>query len=114
MKNFTSLINAFSHLEFIPIISCEVGILTAFSASDVIFDVAELSICTSLLGLNFFHLLRVVTLLGVLTINGAVINLYTEASKPSLLGAASGVMATSDCSTKASLFNCIYRLESTK
>ena len=44
-------------------------------------------------------------LLGVLTINGAVINLYTEASKPSLLGAASGVMATSDCSTKASSFN---------
>ena len=47
----------------------------AFSTSDVIFDVAELSVHTSLLGLNFFHLLQVITLLGVLTTNGAVINL---------------------------------------
>ena len=75
MKNFTSFITAFSHLELNPIISCEVGTFMAFSTSDVIFDVAELSVCTSLLGLNFFHLLRVVTLLGVLTTNGAVINL---------------------------------------
>ena len=102
MKNFTSFITAFSHLEFNPIISCEVGTFTVFSASDVIFNVAELPICTSLLGLNFFCLLRVITLLGVLTKNGAVINLYAEASKPSFLGAASGVMATSECSTKAS------------
>ena len=75
MKNFTSFITAFSHLEFNPIISCEVGTFTASSTSDVIFDVAELSVPTSLLGLNFFHLLRVITLLGVLTTNGAVINL---------------------------------------
>ena len=114
MKNFTSFIMAFSHLEFNPIISCEVGTFKAFSASDVIFDAAELSIRTNLLGPNFFHLLQVVTLLGVLTRNGAVINLYAEASKPSFLGAASGVIATSDCSTKASSFNCIYRLESAK
>ena len=80
MKNFTSFIMAFSHLEFNPIISYEVGTFKAFSASVVIFDVAELSIRTNLLGLNFFCLLRVVTLLGVLTRNGAVINLYAGAS----------------------------------
>ena len=114
MKNFTSFIMAFLHLEFNPIISCKVGTFKAFSASDVIFEVAELSIRTNLLGLNFFHLLQVIMLLGVLTRNGAVINLYAEASKPSFLGAASGVIATSDCSTKASSFNYIYRLESAK
>ena len=105
MKNFISFIIDFSHLVFSPIISCEVGIFKAFSRSDEIFDtadVAKLSIHTNLLGLNFFHLLRVITLLGVLTENGAVIYLYTEASKPSFLGAASGVLVTSDCSTKAS------------
>ena len=48
MKNFTSFIMAFSHLDFNPIISCEVGTFKAFSASDVIFDVAELSIRTNL------------------------------------------------------------------
>ena len=53
-------------------------------------------------------------LLCVLTRNGAVINLYAEASKPSFLGAASGVIATSDSSTKANSFNCMYRLESAK
>ena len=46
--------------------------------------------------------------------NGAVINLYAEASNPSYLGAASGVLVTSDCSTKECLFNCMYRLESAK
>ena len=104
MKNFTSFIMTFLHLEFSPIISCEVGTFKAFSASDVIFNtagVAKLSIHTNLLGLDFFRLLLAVTLLGVLTKNGAVINLYAEASKPSFLGAASGVLATSDCSTKA-------------
>ena len=75
MKNFTSFITAFSHLELNPIISCDVGTFTALSTSDVIFEVAELSVHTSLLGLNFFHLLWVVTLLGILTTNGAVINL---------------------------------------
>ena len=117
MKNFTSFIIAFSHLEFSPIISCEVGTFKAFSTSDEIFDTADvskLSIHTDLLGLDFFHLLQVVTLLGVLTNNGAVINLYTEASKPSFLGAASGVLVTSDCSTKASSFNYMYRSESAK
>ena len=117
MKNFTSFIIAFSHLEFSPIISCEVGTFKTFSASDEIFntaDVAKLSTRTNLLGLDFFHLLRVVTLLGVLTENGAVINLYAEASKPSFLGAASGVLVTSNCSTKASSFNCMYRSESAK
>ena len=114
MKNFTSFIMAFSLLEFNPIFSCEVSTFKVFSASDVIFDVAELSIHTNLWGLEFFHLLRVITLLGVLTRNGAVINLYAEASKPSFLGAASGVIATSYCSTKASSFNCIYRSESAK
>ena len=71
-------------------------------------DVAKLSICTSLLGLDFLHLLRVITLLGVLTKNGAVINLYAEASKPSFFGAASGVFLTSNCSTKANSFSCLY------
>ena len=67
MKNFTSFIIAFSHLEFSPIISCEVGTFKIFS-SDEIFDtpdVAKLLIHTNLLGLDFFHLLRVITLLGV-------------------------------------------------
>ena len=117
MKNFTSFIVAFSPLEFSLIISCEVSTFRAFSASDEIFDtadVAKLSMHTSLLGLDFFHLLQVVTLLGVLTENGAVINLYAEASKPSFLGAASGVLVTSDCSTKASSFNCMYKSESAK
>ena len=78
MKNFTSFMTAFLHLELNPIISCEVGTFTALSTSDVIFkvaEVAELSVRTSLLGLNFFHLLQVITLLGILTTNGAVINL---------------------------------------
>ena len=117
MKNFTSFTVAFSHLEFSPIISCEVSTFKTFSASGEIFDtadVAKLLICTSLLGLDFFCLLRVVTLLSVLTKNGAVINLYAEGSELSFLGAASGVLVTSDCSTKASSFNCMYRSESTK
>ena len=117
MKNLTSFIVAFLHLEFSPIISCEVSTFKTFSASDEICDtadVAKLLICTSLLRLDFFHLLQVITLLGVLTKNGAVINLYAEASKPSFLGAASGVLVTSDCSTKASSFNCMYRSESAK
>ena len=117
MKNFTSFIVAFSHLAFSPTISCDDGTFKIFSASDEIFDTpddAKLSIRTSLLGLDFFHLLRVVTLLGVLTRKGAVINLYAEVSKPSFLGAASGVLVTSDCSTKASSFNCMYRSESAK
>ena len=108
MKNFTSFIIDFLHLEFSPIISCEVSTFKAFSTSDEIFDtadVAKFSICTNLLGLDFFCLLRVITLLGILTENGAVINLYAEASKPSFLGAAS---------TKASSFNCMYRSESAK
>ena len=74
-------------------------------------DIAKLSICNSLLGLDFLHLLRVVTLLGVLTEKGAVINLYAEASKPFFFGAASGVLLTSDCSTKASSFSCLYYSE---
>ena len=114
MKNFTSFIVAFSHLAFSPIISCDDGTFKTFSASDETFSTpedAKLSIRTSLL---FFHLLRVVTLLGVLTRKGAVINLYAEASKPSFLGAASGVLVTSNYSTKASSFNCIYRSESAK
>ena len=59
-ENFTSFIIAFLHLEFSPIISCEVGTFKTFSVSDEIFDtadVAKLSIRTSLLGLDFFHLL---------------------------------------------------------
>ena len=99
MKNFISFIIAFSHLASSLVISCGVGIFRTFLASDEIFntaDVAKLSIRTSLLGLDFLHLLRIVTLLGVLTKNGAVINLYAEASKPSFLGAASGVLITSD------------------
>ena len=77
-------------------------------------DAAKLSICTSLLGLDFLRLLRVVTLLGVLTENGAVINLYTEVSKPSFFGAASGVLLTSDYSPKASSFSCLYNSEFAK
>ena len=79
MKNFTSFIVAFSHLASSLVISCEVSTFKTFSASDEIFgiaDVAKLSIHTSLLGLDFLHLLRAITLLGVLTENGAVINLY--------------------------------------
>ena len=117
MKNYTSFIVAFSHLASSLVISCEVGTFRTFSASDEIFDTAhgaKLSIHTSLLGLDFLHLLRVITLLGVLTENGAVINLYAEVSKPSFLGAASGVLVTSICSTKASSFNCMYKSEFAK
>ena len=49
-------------------------------------------ILTSLAGLDFLFLVLVVTFFGVLTVKGAVISLYTEASKPSLCGAASGVL----------------------
>ena len=100
MKNFTSFIIAFSHLAFSLVICCGVGTFRISSVSDEIFytaDVAKLSI-------HFLHLLHVITLLGVLTKNGAVISLYAEVSKPSFLGAASGVLVTSDCSTKASSF----------
>ena len=117
MKNFTSFIIAFSHLAFGLVISCEVSAFRISSASDEIFDtadVAKLSICASVLGLDFLRLLRVITLLGVLTKNGAVINLYAKVSKSSFLGAASGVLVTSDCSTKASSFNCMYRSEFVK
>ena len=85
MKNFTSFIVAFSHLGFSPIISCDDGTFTTFSASDETLDTpddAKLLIRTSLVGLDFLRLLHVVTLLGVLTRKGAVINLYAEASKP--------------------------------
>ena len=88
MKNFTSFIVAFSHLAFSLIISCDDGTFT-FSASGETLgtpDDAKLSICTSLVGLDFLCLLRVVTLLGVLTRKGAVINLYAEAvNLPSLV-----------------------------
>ena len=117
MKNFTSFIVAFSHLAFSPIISCDDDTFTAFCASGETLgtpDDAKLSIHTSLVGLDFLRLLHIVTLLGVLTRKGAVINLYAETSKPSFLGAASGVLVTSDCSTKASSFNCIYKSESAK
>ena len=117
MKNFTSFIVDFSHLAFSSIISCDDGTFTTFSASEETLDTpddAKLLICTSLVGLDFLRLLRIVTLLGVLTRKGAVINLYAEASKPSFLGAASGVLVTSYCSTKASSFICIYRSESAK
>ena len=99
------------------VISCGVGIFRMSSMLGEIFDsadVAKLSIHTSLLGLDFLHLLRVITLLGVLTENGAVRNLYAEASKPSFFGAASGVFLTSDCSTKASSFSCLYNSEFVK
>ena len=56
----------------------------------------------------------IAALLGVLTKNGAVINLYAEMSRPSFFGAASGVFLTSDCSTKASSFSCLYNSESVK
>ena len=114
MKNFTSFIIAFSHLASSLVISCGVGTFRISSALDEIFDsadVAKLLIRTSLLGLDFLRLLQVVTLLGVLTKNGAVINVYAEASKPSFLGAASGVLLTSDCSTKASSFSSLYSSE---
>ena len=42
---------------------------------------------------------------SVLIEKGAVISLYAEASKPSLCGAALGVLVTSVCSEKASSFN---------
>ena len=103
MKNFTSFTIAFLHLASSLVISCGVGTFRMSSVLEEIFDsadVAKLSICTSLLGLDFLHLLRVITLLVVLTKNGAVINLYAEVSKPSFFGAASGVLLTSDCSTK--------------
>ena len=117
MKNFTSFAIAFLHLTSSLDISSGVGIFRLSSVLGEIFDpadVAKLSICTNLLGLDFLRLLRVVTLLGVLTENGAVINLYAEVSKPSFLGAASGVFLTSDCSTKASSFSCLYSSESAK
>ena len=117
MKNFTSFIIAFLHLTFSLVISYGVGTFRISSASDEIFDTADLaklSICTSLLGLDFLRLLCIVTLLGVLTENWAVINLYAEVSKPSFLGAASGVLVTSDHSTKASSFNCMYKSEFVK
>ena len=117
MKNITSFIIAFLHLVSSLVICCGVGTFRISSVSDEIFDtadVAKLSIHTSLLGLDFLHLLRVITLLGVLTENGAVINLYAEVSKPSFFGAASGVLLTSNCSTKASSFNHMYKSEFTK
>ena len=117
MKNFTSFAIAFSHLASSLDISSGVGIFRLSSVLGEIFDpadVAKLSICTNLLGLDFLHLLRVVTLLGVLTENGAVINLYAEVSKRSFCDAASGVYLTSHCSTKASSFSCLYSSESTK
>ena len=46
---------------------------------------------TSFTGLDFPYLALVVTFLGVLIVNGAVINLYAEASRPSFCGTASGV-----------------------
>ena len=108
---------SFSHLVSSLVISCGVGTFRVSSALEEIFDsadVAKLLICTSLLGLDFLCLLRVITLLGVLTENKAVINLYAEASKPSFFGAASGVLLTSDCSTKASSFSCLYSSEFAK
>ena len=117
MKNFTSFIIAFSHLTSSLVISCGVGTFRISSAFEGIFDSADVTkslIHTSLLGLDFLHLLRVITLLGVLTENGDVINLYTEASKPSFFGAALGVLLTSDCSTKASSFSCLYSSEFAK
>ena len=117
MKNFTSFAIAFLHLTSSLDISSGVGIFRLSSVLGEIFDpadVAKLSIHTNLLGLDFLHLLWVVTLLGVLTENGAVIDLYAEASKPSFCGAASGVFLTSNCSTKASSFSYLYRSESVK
>ena len=117
MKNFTSFAIAFLHLVSSLAISSGVGIFRLSSVLGEIFnpaDVAKLSIHTNLLGLDFLCLLRVVTLLGVLTKNGAVINLYTEVSKPSFYGAASGVFLTSNCSTRASSSSCLYRSESVK
>ena len=114
MKNFTSFIIAFLHLASSLVISCGVGTFRISSVFEGIFDSADVtksSIHTSLLGLDFLHLLRVVTLLDVLTKNGAVINLYAEASKPSFFGAALGVLLTSNCSTKASSFSCLYSSE---
>ena len=111
MKNFTSFTIAFSHLASSLVISCGVGTVRMSSVLGEIFnsaDVAKLSICTSLFGLDFLHLLQVITLLGVLTKNGALINLYAEVSKPSFFGATSGVLLTSNCSTKASSFSCLY------
>ena len=82
-ENFTSFAIAFLHLVSSLDISSGVGIFRLLSMLGEIFDpadVAKLSIHTNLLGLAFLHLLQVVTLLGVLTKNGAVINLYAEAS----------------------------------
>ena len=117
MQNFTSFAIAFLHLMFSLVNSSGDDIFRLSSMLGEIFNsnnVAELSICTSLSGLDFLHLLQVVTLLGVLTDNGAVINLYAEVSKPSFFGAASGVFLTSDCSTKASSFSCLYNSEFAK
>ena len=108
MKNFTSFAIAFSHLMFSLVNSSGDGIFRLSSMLGEIFDsanIAKLSIHTSLLGLGFLHLLQVVTLLGVLTENGAFINLYAEVSKPSFFGAASDVFLTSYYSTKASSFS---------
>ena len=117
MKNFTSFTIAFSHLVSNLVISCGVGTVRMLSVLGEIFNSAnltKLSIHTSLLGLDFLHPLQVITLLGVLTKNGAVINLYAEVSKPSFFGAASGVLFTSNCSTKASSFSCLYNAEFAK
>ena len=46
---------------------------------------------TSFTGLDFLFLVLVVMFLGVLIVNGAGNNLYTEASRLSFCGAASGV-----------------------
>ena len=116
-ENFTSFAIAFLHLTSSLDISSGVGIFRLSSMLGEIFDpadVAKLSIYTNLLGLDFLHLLWVVTLLGVRTKNGAVINRYVEARKAFFFGAASGVFLTSDCTTKASSFSCLYRSESMK
>ena len=70
MKNFTSFTIAFLHLASSLFISCGVGTFRMLSALEEMFDsayVAKLSIRTSLLGLDFLHLLWVITLLGILT-----------------------------------------------
>ena len=50
---------------------------------------------TSFKGLDFLCLALVVTFLGVLIVNGTVINLYAGASRPFLCGTASGVATSS-------------------
>ena len=51
---------------------------------------------TNFTGFDFLCLFLVVTFFGVQTKIGAVISLHAEASRPSLLGAVSGVEVTSD------------------